>query len=304
MVNKILTIEINNGDIRLLEIEGNRIMRWASQPLAPSVFHEGVVVDRPALTEALRQLMVSSGARGGNVICSISGLYSLSRTLTVHTVAGEIPTQQTVVDTAREIMPVSEEEQYISWQTLATSESGYLVLLIGVPREMIDNEVLALKAANLNPRQLDLKPMALARAVNRQQALILNIGPSTLDIVIVANGLTEIMRTTTWQSDGLSPEENIESLETALELTVGFYDSHHPGFPLDLSTPLFVTGPMSGDATLVNGLRDRLNYSFEELIPPFECPPYFPAAQYAVNIGLALKGTTPSPKSPESGTIL
>ena len=77
-------------------------------------------------------------------------------------------------------------------------------------------------------------------------------------------------------------------------MTVSFYNSQHTGFPFDPATPLFVTGQMSGDLALMEELQSRVEYPIEPLTPPLECPAHMPVSQYAVNIGLALKGTVPS----------
>jgi len=63
------------------------------------------------------------------------------------------------------------------------------VQVLGVPRDVLDSEVMALRAAGVNPRILDLKTMALVRAVNREQALILNIESTSFDTVVVVNGV-------------------------------------------------------------------------------------------------------------------
>lgn len=286
-----VTLEISSTDIRLMEIEGGRVITWASLPVDPSMFEEGVISDPQALSEVIKQLMTASGINGRNVTVSVSGLYSVSRIVTVPTPLGVSASREAILEEVRGVMPFSEDELYISWQTLATGEGGQQVVVVGVPRDVIDAEVQALRAAGLNPRILDLKGMALARAVNRDQALILNIEPTSFDVIMVVGGISEIMRTAAWQPGDLSVEDKAEQLAVALELTVGFYNSHHPGFPFDPATPLFITGQMSGDLALMEKLQARAEYSIESLAPPLKYPEHLPVSQYAVNMGLALKGT-------------
>jgi len=296
----VITLEISSTDIRLMETSGRKVIKWASLSLEPGMFEDEVISDPQALAAVVKQLMTSSNIRGRDVIASVSGLYSLSRIVTVPTPLGESVTQQAVLEAAEEIIPLSEEELYLSWQTIGTGEGGQQVLVVGVPRDVVDSEVRTLRTVGVNPRMLDLKAMALARAVSREQALILNIEPTILDMIIVAGGLAEVMHTVAWQQDDLSVPERAEHLATALEMTVNFYNSHHPGFPLDPATPLFITGQMSGDLALVEELQAWAGYPIEPLTPPLEYPAHLPVSQYAVNFGLALKGTTP-PKSQEQG---
>jgi len=288
----VVTIEISNLDVRLMETNGTKVTKWASYSLEPGMFEQGVISDPQALSAAIRRLRALSGIKGKDVSASISGLYSLSRIVTVPAPLGQAVTEEAVLGAAREVMPLAEEDMYLSWQPIGTSEGGQQVLVIGVPKDVIDSEMRALRGAGITPRILNLKPLALARAVNREQALILNIEPASFDIVIVDKGITAVIHTRPWQQEDLSPEEKVEHLVSALEMTVNFYDSHHPGSPLDPATPLFITGQMSGDLALMENLRASVKHPLEPLAPPLEYPEYLPVSQYAVNIGLALMRTS------------
>lgn len=294
MARRVVTLEIDSNAVRLMEATEVKVIKWASLSLGPGMVEEGIVSDPQALSAAVRQLMVSSGIKSDEVIASIGGLYSANRILMVPNPPVGTTTSQAVLEAAKDAMPLATDNLYLSWQTLATSESGQQVLVLGIPKDVIDTEVQALKAAGVNPRILELKAMALARAVNKEQALILNIEPASFDIVMLVNGIPEIMRTIAWKHDDLGLEDSAEHLALSLELTVGFYNSNHPNTPLDPSTPLLITGHLSGDPALVEKVQARAGYHIESLSPPLECPVHLPVSQYAVNIGLALKGTAPS----------
>jgi len=299
----VVTLEISSTDIKLMETSGGKVTSWASHSLEPDMFEEEVITDPQAFGATVRRLMASSGIQARDITVSVSGLYSLSRVVTVPTPLEQPVTEEAVFEAAVEVMPLSEEDLYVSWQTIAPGEGGQLVLVVGVPRDILDSEMRALKSIGINPRTLDLKTMALARAVNREKAIILNIEPNSLDIVLVVDGLTEVMRTIAWQQDDFSLEEAAEHLNSAVEMTVSFYDSHHPGFPLDPATPFFITGQMSGNLALMEQLQAITSYPIEPLTPPLECPPHLPVSQYAVNIGLALKGTSSSKNTEHWSTV-
>jgi len=304
LAKRIVTLEIGTSAIRLMETSDGRVVKWASLSLAPTIFEDGVISDHQAASTAIKQLMDSSGIKAKDVIASVSGLYSVSRIVAVSNPPGSgVTTREAVLDVARGIMPLSIDELYLSWQAISAGEGAQQVLVVGVPRDMIDAEMQVLRAAGVNTRTLELKTMALARAVNMEQALILNIEPANFDIVIVANGIPEVMRTLAWQQDGLTVEERAEHLATNLELTVSFFNSHHPDTPLDPATPFFITGQMSGNLDLMEGLRSRVGYPVESLRPAMDCPSHLPVSQYAVNIGLALKGRASSKGPEEDGFV-
>ncbi|GAI37617.1 unnamed protein product, partial [marine sediment metagenome] len=202
-----ITIEISSTDIRLMEIEKGRVTKWASLSLEPGLFEGEVVSDPRALSVAVKQIMTSSGISGRNVTASVGGLYSISRIVMVPTPLGVSASREAVLEEVRGVMPLSEDELYLSWRVIAAGEGGQQVLVVGVPRDVIDSEVRALRAAGINPRVLDLKALALVRAVNREQALILNIEPTSFDTIMVVNGIPEIIRTTAWQPGDLSMED-------------------------------------------------------------------------------------------------
>ncbi len=295
---RIVTLEIDATAIKLMEVSDRRVIRWASHSLEPTMFEDGVISDPLAVSTVVKQLMASSGIKATDVVASISGLYSVNRIVEASSLPGGLTPQQAALEAADGIMPSAIEKLYLSWQTIAISEDRQQVMLVGVPRDIVDAEVQALRAAGINPYILDFKTIALARAVNREQALIFNIDLSSFDVIIVVNGIPEVMRTIAWQQEDFNIEDMAEYLAMNLGLTVGFYNSHHPNTPLPPATPLVITGQMSGDLDLVEELQTRVRYHIEPLAPPLDCPEHMPVAQYAVNIGLALKGTAP-PKTVE-----
>lgn len=289
-----VTLEISSTAIRIIEVNGGKINRWASLALEPGIFEDDNIADAQALGNAIRQLMSSSGIRNRDVIASVNSLFSLVRIVTVATPLETTVTEQAVLEATEEVMPLTSEAMYYSWRTVAAGEGGQQVMVVGVPKDVIDDEMRALRSAGINPHVLDLKTLALARAVNRDMALILNIDSASFDIVMVINGNAELLRSTAWNPDELSLDERADHLLSTLEITVDFYNSLQPGITLPAETPLFITGQMSGDFSLIEKITRALDYPFEEINPPLEYPPHLPISQYAINIGLALKTTAPS----------
>ncbi|MBI2850730.1 MAG: pilus assembly protein PilM [Chloroflexi bacterium] len=286
-----VTLEISSTDIRLIEVNGGKIVNWASRPLEPGVFSEEIISEPQALGNAIRALMASSGIKGKKVVTGVSGLYSLSRILTVLVAPEEPVTEQAILEATEAMIPISPDELYLSWQMLAAGTGERQALVVGVPRDIVDNEIRALKIAGINPDILDLKTLALARAVNRPEAIVLNIDASSFDIVILDGGTPEILHTTAWQPGALPVEEKAEQLISAIELTVTFYNTRHAGSPLDPAIPLIITGHLSGDTVLTGIIGDGVVYPIEPFTPPLEYPEHMPVPQFAVNIGLAMKAS-------------
>ncbi len=285
---QLVTLEIDNSGIRLLEIRGQEVVKWAVRPLSPGLFENEVVTNPRALGIAIRQLLKSNGIKVRNINASLSGLYSLSRIVSLPaSPSREAVTQEAVLEKVKEVLPFSEEEIYLSWQPIVNTGEENRVLVIGTPRNLVDGQVKAVRAAGSRIRVLELKAMALVRAVDRKQALILNIEPSTFDSILIADGVVQSMHTASWQPDGMSENDMAEQLTVVLELTIGASNSSRPGILFDPATPLYITGSMSDDQQLAAAIMSRVVYPAGKIVPWLECPPHFPVSQYAVNIGLA-----------------
>ncbi len=301
---KAVTLDIDSTGIRLLETRGGVVRRWADASFELFKAEEGEKASAEVdLGRTVKQLMGSSGIKANRVIASISGLYSVSRILLESILPPASTTEEAVLSLANDIMPLPESRRYLSWQTITTKEGERVFLVVGIAREIMDNEMRALRSVGITPQVVELKAMALIRAVNKEQALILNIEPSSFDIIIVAKGIPEIMRTIAWRQDDFSLEDAAEHLVRTLEITVDFYNSNHLEMPIDQTTPLFITGQMSVNLDLVENIKAGLAYPVEPLAPPLECPTYLPISQYAANIGLALRKTSLSSDSGDKGLL-
>lgn len=303
MAARIITIDVDGTTIKLMEVRDKRIVKWASLSLEPTMAEGEIALSPKTLGTAVKNLMASSGMEGKDVIVGVSGLYSVNHILPISALPGRLITREAIEAAVAEVMTLPPDELYLSWQTITADDGEPDVLVVGVPREVIDAEMRALKLVGIHPRVLELEALALARAVNKEPALILNIDTADLDIIMVVNGLPEIMRTIAWRPDELSPEDRVEHLAITLELTVGYYDSNHPGAPLDPATPLFITGEMSEDPTLKERLPARVGYPIELLTPPLEYPEHLPVSQYAVNIGLTLRRMAPAKTAESAGYL-
>ena len=283
----VVTLDISQTHIRLMETKGGVVRRWADISYDPREIEPETVKGERALGAMVKKLMASGGIRAGKVVASIDGLYTVSRIIPVANLPPAPTLEESVNDMAKEVMPVSAESIYFFWQSISTSEDEQQVFAVGVPRGVIDSKVRAMKHAGITPNVLELKTIALSRAVNKERAIILNIEPASLDIVIVVQGVPEIMHSLAWQYEGLSGEDAVEYLATNFEMTVDFYNAHHIKLPFDVDNPLFITGQLSAEPDLVERLQEKLAYKIEQLLPPLACPPFLPVSQYAVNIGLA-----------------
>jgi len=198
-------------------------------------------------------------------------------------------------------MPVPLEELYLCRKLLDAKDSEQRFFVLGVPRDILDTEVRTLAQAGIRPDIMNLKPLALARAVNREEALIIDLEPETFDLVGVVGGIPLIMRTVTSRAEGMTLEDRVPQLTDELARTLQFYNSSYPDHPLGPTTPVFLTGLLADDDAACDLVKAAIDSPIETFIPSLKCPLELPRAQYAVNIGLALRQAS-SRKTANPGT--
>jgi hypothetical protein len=136
---------------------------------------------------------------------------------------------------------------------------------------------------------MDLKPLALVRAVNRKGAIVADLEDESLSIVLVIDGIPVIMRSFPLAADGSTTAVRLEQLIGELVQTIRFYNEGHRTRPVPDSTPVYVTGAAMGDPKTVAMLSGVLDRPVEPPTSPLGHPPDFPVASFMANIGLAMK---------------
>lgn len=288
----IVTLNIESGDVRLLVARGKRIRYWSSMPLAPGIVRDGSIADPEMLSSTINTLFLKAKMPRRRVVVSLTGLRSVSRIISLPNIKSNLLERAIQNESERE-MPVSLGELYLSWQLLGAKDAERQFFVLGVPRNLLDTEVQTLVQAGINPYVINLKPLALARVVNREEALIIDLEPEHFDLVAVVGGIPVIMRTVISRGEGMTSEDRIMQLKSELSRTVEFYNSSHPEHTLSPTTPAFLTGLQADDTSTCELVKGAIDHPVETLVPSIECPPDLPLAQYVVNIGLALGQALP-----------
>ena len=267
---------------------GRRVQVWRDMPLAPGLVKDGLILQPKAVGEAIDALFKSMKVSKEQVITSLTGL---SFTYCILNLPQMKPAllEEAILRGAKKEIPLPLEELYLSWQAIGGGHDELNFFVLGVTRNLIDAAAQTLEEAGVKPYIMDLKPLALARATDRGDALIVNLEPGCFDIVLVANGIPAIMHTITPKGEGASLEDNIQRLTDGISKTVNFYNNSHPETPFSLTTPFLLTGELSADATTSQLIQAQVEYPVELLVPPLEFPPDLPVALYTSNMGLALK---------------
>jgi Tfp pilus assembly protein PilN len=293
-----VSLNIGRNIIKVLSLNGRRVKKWGSLALRDGLVKDGLVLEPEALGEAIGDLFKSTGIPREGVVVSLAALSFSYRFIKLPRLKPAEQEEAVPRAAARE-MALPLNDLYLAWRSLpgAGDETTYFVL--GVPKNLVDALLKALVAARVTPRFLDLRPLALARSAAVTDAIAINLDADCFDIVFIAGGVPVVIHTIAPRSGEATLEDNIRQVVDELGKMAAFYQSGLPEVPLSTTTPLLLSGDLAGDSPAAALLQAEVEYPVAPLLSPVESPPGFPAASYAVSVGLALK-KAPSPK-PEKG---
>lgn len=282
-----VSIVIEATDIRYLALQKGRVARWGSVPLAAGLVNEGLIVNAMEVGRALEGLFAKENLDRRRVVAAVCGLRSIPRLLTMPRLQASMM-EAAISREAKREMPVSLENLYLSWQSLPSTGDQQRIYLLGVPRDLVDAQYRTFQAAGIPLRALDLKPLALVRAVSREEAVIVNLEQDMLDLILVVDYLPAIMRTFTL-NPSLSPLAKVDRLVSELNQTIRFYNDSHPTAPIEANTPVCLTGRLLAQREAIERLRGAVDRPVERPLAPLPCPEDLPVPEYMVNLGLVMK---------------
>jgi len=282
-----VTLNITAKSVRLLSVKGRQVEKWGSIPLAPGLVKDGFILQPKEVGKAISALFESTKVPKQRVITSLTGLSFTYRILSLPRTKPAL-LEEAIQRSARKEIPLPLEELYLSWQAINGKHDELDFFVLGVPRNPIDAVIQTLAEAGVEPYIVELKPLALARAANRGDALIVDLEPDCFDVVLVAGGIPAVIHTITPRGEGANLEDNIRRLTDELSKTVKFYNISHPETPLSPTTPLLLTGELATDDNTSKLIQAETGYPVESLVPPLEFPPALPLAPFTTNMGLAL----------------
>ena len=288
MAKRVVTLYIDDTSIRLLVAKGKRVEKWAHLPLEPGLVSDGAIVEEAEVAAKIKELLKAQGVTTKKVIAGMSGLHCLTRPITLPKVPKAV-LPEAIMREAERIMPLPMEQLYISWQIIPVPGEEMQVFLLALPRNVADALVKTLRQAGVEPYLIDIAPLALTRVASKATAIIADVQPARLDVIIMVDGIPQPVRTLSLPSTALTLAEKLPTMTAELTRTINFYNSNHPEKPLDPDTPIFCSGELAQEPEACQSLASELKYPVLPLSSPLEGPEDLAQDQYIVNIGLALK---------------
>lgn len=285
-----VAVSIEESSLRLLTVKGDEVQKWGELPLEPGLIEKGLVRNPAQVGLALETLFGEQQAPKEGVITSLTviGLGSTSQIFDLPKMRPNV-LADAVNREARRAMPMPVDELYLTYQIIGERGDMQQVYVLGAPRDLVDAHITAFQMAGIQLKAMDLKPLALVRAINRRNAVIADLESESFHVMVVKDAVPDITRSAVLHGGGLDAQQKAYRLVEELTRTIDFYNHSHPDKRLEPTVPVFLTGELPSIPTVHDIIQAEVGYSIETPKPPLAYPEALPLPKFMVNIGLALK---------------
>ena len=284
-----ITLVIEEEVVRVMAVRKQEVTRWGSAPLPRHTLKEGQVANPQALAEVVQRLWhTQSQARPmprQNILLAIPGHMIPTRIISARNL--ETSDIELMNQKAREILPQAHSHHV--WQLIGSGAQARLFVM-ATPMALIESYVEPLKRIGLGLSAMDIKPLALIRAVGQRHAIIIDAERTLGSVIIVDEALPRRARFPVLQAPLLaSPEDKIMRLTEVLYETIHAYNNGNQGQTLHPAVPIFLTGSLAHHALLQDVVEHLLGHPIGTYTPSLKIPSDMPLSQFMVNVGLAKK---------------
>lgn len=280
------TLHIEPDTLRGMVAVGKTPQRWESVTLPDGTLQNDKVVRPKDFINALDRLREQLEVQSSEVHVSLRHRRAILRLLNLPDVPDKM-LGEAVRREARREFPLSPDELYLSWRKIDTSSMGQGgVFAVGIPRSAVDICVNVLKKAGLKPLSLDLKSLALARAVHQQDVMVLDMEPSADQLILLHDFVPCIVRSLNRPAQASLSEEATQ-LMSEIQRVINYCKNNMRTASSDIEPRLCLVGSSSKIDQLAPILEKRLE--IVDPRPPVTVPEDFPLSVYLANLGVMLK---------------
>ena len=287
--NRVASITIEHGMVKLLTCDGLNVLDYRVLLANPRFFREGQVSNNARVATLLQNVLPEMEGDFHKVVGGLPGFQSRLQILELPKKSKMDP-GKVIPEQAVSIMKVNLQTDHLSWHRLPDLLDRSRWLVLAASRRSINSFMDTAQRANIRFDSLDLRPFALARAVNYPEAVIAWIAPDGCDVIIVKDWVPVEHQSLFWGAELVEDTVLVDRLTEIVGRTIATYDQTASEGPLNEEAPLFVCGsPIRREPEMANRVASNLRRDPGELVSPLIQPDDFPVQDLIVNIGLILR---------------
>lgn len=208
----VVGLDIGSNQIKAVHLERHRnnwsLLSAGIVPTPQDAVQDGVILDIPSVTEAIRGLFREHRMNGADTIAAVSGSHVLVRSIKVPEMNPATLKRSIRFEAAKHVdqgtSGVSIDNSAVEYEVLGRSGNPPQldVLLVVAPQPMVSGRVAVMEGAGLEPVAVDVEAFALLRAMEAarlmpppgQAVVVMNMGATYTDLNIVVGNEVAVTR--------------------------------------------------------------------------------------------------------------
>ena len=284
----IASITIEHGMVKLLVCRGLEVLDYRVLMVNPRFFREGQVSNSVRVAGLIQNALLEMKGRFRKAIGVVPGFQNRLRLMQFPRAQGLDP-RTVIAQEAIRTMRVSTDTYLLSWQRLADRLDRSRWLVLATSRRSIASMLDTAQRAAIGLKTLELKPFALARAINQPEAVVAWAAPDGCDVVIVKDSVPVEHQSLFWGAELVEDTVLVDRLTEVVGRTLAGFNQNSSEGPMSDDAPLIVCGsPVGREPTIAYQVANNLGRITGVLASPLAYPDDFPINDLIVNIGLSL----------------
>ena len=183
----VVCLDFGRDRLSALEVTDGVVTRWISRPLPQDALNSGDPTLPEFLGDAVRQTLARATIVGRRARIALPDEATVSRQITLPPMARrDLP--RAMLFAAERHIPFPIERARWAWDVIAQGPQGITIYLVATWRDVVDRYAEMTRLAGLEPEVLEPRSLSVARALDQEQALVLDAGTSRLHATLVVSG--------------------------------------------------------------------------------------------------------------------
>jgi type IV pilus assembly protein PilM len=183
----IVCLDFSRDRLTALEVANDAVTHWISRPLPQDSMTSGDPILPEYLGDAVRQALARAAIVSQRARIALPDEATVSRQVTLPPMARR-DVARAMHYVAERHIPFPIERARWAWDVIDESRQGITVYLVATWRDVVERYAEMARSAGLEPEVLEPRAVSVARALDQDQALVLDAGVSRLHATLVVTG--------------------------------------------------------------------------------------------------------------------
>jgi hypothetical protein len=279
--SRLACIDFGLGQLTFLQIADGEVNAWGYRPLPEPLLRNGDPYEPAALGEVVRQSLAVAGIDARRARMTIPDEATVSRHVTMPPMRHRDLVRAMGFEAER-LLPFPIERACWSWDVTERTPDNIKVYLVAAWRDVVDHYIEVARYAGLDPEVLEPRSVAVARAVDCDQALLIHGAAQRLHLTLLSHGQPVFMDE---QGRGSTFAEMREALDHLLQRAFRYQSTNIRG--ASRMAPVLLAGDLETTELPLPVHGQPVTRVLNGHLPL--APSGFRAGNYLANLGLGAR---------------